>query len=771
MYDILKEMWKNPGAQYSPLPFWFWNDELDAEKLVWQLNEFHKKGVDGVVIHPRMGMSGAEYMSDEYLAIVKAVVEAAEKRHMQIVLYDEAMYPSGSAHGGVVATDKRLAARRLYALPSDEPVPEGDEVQFRIAVKLDDGRLDSVKLTPDGDHTEYNLILGDTDGTIRGIHPGEDDGQQSAPKAADLLNPYATETFINLTHEKYYAALSDHFGKTVTGIFTDEPSVTGRGAKMRGGVVWSYNLMEDWFTSGGDFTTLAALLFETKTPREKREAEHLHTTVVRRRMCESYYGVLSKWCREHKIALMGHPADSGDVTYQKYFDVPGQDLVYRMVEPGTELTSRDSVMVKTAADCARHRGLSRSSNEILGVCGKSDNPWNLPPDEMMWYLNFAFARGCSMIIPHAFYYSLRTPLQSNERPPDVGMSSPWWPDQKRLSGYIKRMSWLNTAGTNNPCAAVLCSSDYVPVTPVKELYERGYTFNYLSVDDLMEKAEIHHGELHIDRYEYKILLVDPRLRLDTDSVTKIGRFVTEGGEMYRGTDFYSYLEKHVKRTSYFTSSQPESKNIRFTHLTKSGSPFFLMINEGETDVSGKLVTDIGCAAELFDPFTGKTEPISAAMDEGGFSYDVTVPTHSAVVIGMNEEKLVSLKKEEEKSLKLWEIVSLKAEENRVKFTLPEGAARVILSADRVCEAADIFVNPKEPKEPESPESTATAASAKPKTPDVRFIFKPYRADVTSLTHPGENTLTLAITPSPANTYGKPVESGVFGLTLRIYREE
>ena len=34
MYDIVKEIWKNPGAQYSPYPVWQWNESDTAENLV-----------------------------------------------------------------------------------------------------------------------------------------------------------------------------------------------------------------------------------------------------------------------------------------------------------------------------------------------------------------------------------------------------------------------------------------------------------------------------------------------------------------------------------------------------------------------------------------------------------------------------------------------------------------------------------------------------------------------------------------------------------------
>ena len=54
-------------CEYSPIPFWFLNDELTKEKLEAQMKDFKEKGVDGVVLHPRIGVpKDLEYLSEEY---------------------------------------------------------------------------------------------------------------------------------------------------------------------------------------------------------------------------------------------------------------------------------------------------------------------------------------------------------------------------------------------------------------------------------------------------------------------------------------------------------------------------------------------------------------------------------------------------------------------------------------------------------------------------------------------------------------------------------
>ncbi len=752
MFDIIRDIWRNPGPSYSPMPFWFWNDTLDKNELIHQLDSFHRKGIDGVVIHPRLGMSGVGYLSDEFLALVKTVCEEAKRRFMLVILYDEGMYPSGSAHGEVVREEPRFAARRLYALPAGEAIPDGEDPQFLLWLHFGkDGLLDDVKLdkprNAEGDWRAYTLVLGYTGGTIRGLSPDEDDGGPNAPKAADLLNPAATECFIRHTHEKYFSALEEFFGQTVVGFFTDEPSVTGRCARMDGGIPWSYDMIETFFEEGGEFLHLASLFFEPEDKKIRREAEYVLEMTIRRRLGEAFYAPLSAWCREHKIALMGHPAASGDCDTLKYFDIPGQDLVWRMIEPGTELTSPDSILAKSAADTARHMGISRSSVEAFGVCGERGNPWNFPPDEMMWYLNFLFARGTSWIIPHAFYYSLRTPLQSGERPPDVGPASVWWKDYRSVAGYIKRMSWLNATGSDNPEAAVLCSPEHTPVKPAADLYRAMRTFNYLSIEDFMERARIEDDDGHIviDRYHYDTLLIEGRLRLNAEIVTKLGEFEVHGGHLYRGSDFAGYLSRIKPHREHYFDGETHG-NLRFTHMTKSGCEFFSFINEGLEPIRGRFVTSLSQAAYRFDPFTGKIEPLAGQMTEGGFTYPAEIPGHASLVIGFDPDALPVLGEPEEE--RIVEIVSLA--EGRMTFDwMPACGRRAVLTFEGMHDAGDVSVNGK---------------------PAGRILFRPYALDITEFLTEGLNEVSVDVTPSPANTYGSPVPVGFDGCAVRVFEK-
>ena len=67
---------KNPIKEFSPIPFWFLNDRLDRTELKRQLEDFNEKGVNGVVLHPRIGLpEDFVYLSEEYFEIICFIVE------------------------------------------------------------------------------------------------------------------------------------------------------------------------------------------------------------------------------------------------------------------------------------------------------------------------------------------------------------------------------------------------------------------------------------------------------------------------------------------------------------------------------------------------------------------------------------------------------------------------------------------------------------------------------------------------------------------------
>ena len=51
--ENLRNAFLNPAAEFGPIPFWFWNDDLEHQEIQRQIHAFLEKGIPGFVIHPR----------------------------------------------------------------------------------------------------------------------------------------------------------------------------------------------------------------------------------------------------------------------------------------------------------------------------------------------------------------------------------------------------------------------------------------------------------------------------------------------------------------------------------------------------------------------------------------------------------------------------------------------------------------------------------------------------------------------------------------------
>lgn len=549
-----------PPDEFSPIPFWFFNDAPDEDKVKEQLRDYVEKGVNGIVLHPRIGLPRElAYLSEKYFEFVRFIVKTAASLDMKIVLYDEGMYPSGSAHGMVVQNNPDFAAKGIVLR---EQADRGE-----VLAKLPDGRY---------------LIKDFTQGTIRGIHFGEDDGEAGAPAAADILNPRAVELFIRLTHDRYYENLKEYFGNTIIAFFTDEPCALGRNA---GGFrEWAEGMEIEIEAQGGHLEELAAL-FEGK----ENTTTKIYHKLVKKHLRESFYVPISQWCESHGIALMGHPAESDDVEEAMYFQIPGQDLILRRVEPKTGgIRESDSVHAKLSADIARHLGRRRNMNECFGVCSRNNIPWYFTGGDMKWYIDWLGIRGVNLFVPHAFYYSVDG-KRSGERPPDVGPHNIWWKHYRFFSDYMKRLSFLMTDSINCARVAVLCDNNCVPYLEVAPLYEHQVEFNYLPVQ-LLDQCRAEDGALFIREYRYDVILDVIGMIKEKD----VRAQKWQGVEIHRSVEDILVLAdkqdagdgKSLRPVLCIGSDKkPELQpSLRVTRFNKDGTDCWLLSNEGRTPI-------------------------------------------------------------------------------------------------------------------------------------------------------------------------------------------
>lgn len=606
----------NPPKEYSVMPFWFWNDTLKDDEIVRQIADMEAHGVYGFVIHPRIGLpENVKWLGPEMIHAMEVAISEAARRKMYVVLYDEGMYPSGSSSGQVVARNPEHAARGLAKID----LREGEEPQ-----PVKGQKLVAVLNRPDG--SRVAVVDQFSGGNIRGLHYIGEGGtgrlREESPPAGDILNPEAVTSFIELVYDRYAKEFGKYFGNTIIGIFTDEPSPLGR-SSARGVVPGNAGIIPQVNKIlGYDITPHLADLWYNDTPDSRRHKMD-YSRAVNICLEENYYKRLGDWCRDHGIALMGHPAGSMDIGAERYFQMPGQDLVWRYVEPGAKaLRGEHSTMAKCASSAMVHLGMTRNTNELYGAYGHE-----LTFDETKWLANWCFVRGQNFLIPHAFYYSIRGP-RYDERPPDVGPNAAWWDDYKPFADACRRLSWLNTGSKQYCEIAVLGEATWLPWRTPEMLYRNQLEFNYLEIRHLWEDATTSPAGVQIAGMKYGLVMIDSLSAVPAEAVPALrtlaanGRLIIWHNEemmkMFPGAiDVKSEAElisTSRRKTDPDLILSNAAPGIRYRHVEKEGIHYYILFNEDAGKVTIQLKTPLRGKYAWLDPNSASTKKYKPAED-------------------------------------------------------------------------------------------------------------------------------------------------------------
>lgn len=648
----------DPPREYGMMPFWFLNDDLSEEELLRQIREFHAKGFGGFIPHARVGLSPrVGYLTDEFFRLVRLCVEEAARLGMKVILYDEGSYPSGSAQGRVVAENPEYAARCLVGVektitgPAEglwRPTTGRDLQDALVSVILaregDDGTVDPATATllepdalglvaydvPEGRWRLFSVWSGFSGGTIRGVFPWEEDGHATAPAAGDLMSPEAVGAFLRLTHDAYYREMGDHFGSTIVGMFTDEPSPLGRGPRRRP-QPWPYTpgfleyVQPRW---EGDIRLWLPFLWLDGGPRGE-EFRAVYRRAVYDRLGDVFYQGQRDWCAAHGIALTGHPGESNEMGALRYFHWPGQDMVWRYVEPGqpTALEGAHSVAAKAAGSAAAIAGRPRNATEVLGAYG-----WRLTLDETKWLCDWHLVRGNNLFFPHACFYSIRG-RRAWESEPDIGLHNAWWPYFGAIGDYVRRLCWVLSEGVEISRVAILTDSNEMAWQAAKALYQGQVCFAYID-DVALGEARVADGALAIGPQRFSAVVVDPPVALGPSLRATLDAFRAAGG-MVLDRWQPDTVAAEVAAASGGEVAWSGGPDLRVLRYRKGAIELYLLVNEGEEAIAGDLSVEGVGALELWDPLDGSALPWPARAALGRTETHVRLERRQALVLAVD----------------------------------------------------------------------------------------------------------------------------------------
>lgn len=483
----MKQDWwgqfQNPDSFHRSFPFWGWNGKLDKEELIAQVRSMHEVGIGGFFIHSRDGLE-TEYMGEEWMACVKVVVAEAKRLDMCVWLYDEDRFPAGTAGGCVPAggdayrckgmTLEVLEPEAYTELYKNEVLPRAMERNFvrnssvkakRVAEDVGQNGVYSFADNKIGFIAAYAAkVDGDTIHSARRLPLQEQQSmeadevllavrlQVSAPcewfnfeTPPDNLNPDCTRRFIALTHEKYKEAVGEEFGKTIKGIFTDEPSLHDRHCyfgEKQSWIPWTYGY-GDYFKSltGYDFLDVLPWFYFNGEKSQQVRQDYWHS--ISKRFGESYFKVIGEWCEENHLFFTGHflqedkmglatRVNGAVMPNYQYQHVPGIDMLGEQ--------TREYLTVKQCTSVARQLGKKYVLSETYGCTG-----WDFTFEGQKWMGDWQYVLGVNRRCQHMALYSLRG-CRKRDYPPSFNYNTNWWESNRHVEDYFARLGVVAEQG-------------------------------------------------------------------------------------------------------------------------------------------------------------------------------------------------------------------------------------------------------------------------------------------------------------------------------------
>src|SRR5215831_150476 len=453
----------NPGREYSPMPFWFWNGELDDKQIQEQIRRMVDQHVYGAFLHARDGLQ-TPYLSEQWWKAIEAGLQEAKRSGFLFNFVDDYDWPSGEVRNVWMMGNhqsevlKRDPNFRMKSLAYKEQIVHGPrsvtlaevpELQAVLVARwMGGGRLERETLrridlpsapaqwdAPEGDWLIMQFYLEPSIGFDGGV--------------VDLMNPDAMKVYFDLSYGEYYRRFGSYFGNTIRYSFSDHEGVFGYR------IAWTPALYDTFQQrTGYDLrSVLPLLVYDGGNASRKTRQDYLAT--VTQLYQDSYWTGITQRAKALGIGRSGHAweealqsaaAFEGSLfALERGLDPVGVDSLYDF--------GRQPLNFKVAQSVADFEG-RRFACENQGVQGTDSY---LDMQGLRKGTNAIGAWGVNLFIPHAFDYDV---TRANY-PPDW-LHQPYWPYFSQYADYTRRISFMNSEKSDHAVNVLL----YYPISSV-----------------------------------------------------------------------------------------------------------------------------------------------------------------------------------------------------------------------------------------------------------------------------------------------------------------
>jgi hypothetical protein len=349
----------------------------------------------------------------------------------------------------------------------------------------------------------------------------------------DYMNPAATRQFLAFTHEQYKKYLGDEFGKTVLGFRGDEPDYSVSG------LPWTQSFFDRFRQiKGYDITPYVATFLlprGTRITEAQERARADYWDVFSIMFAESFFKVQADWCAANHLEYqvhLNHEEAELDLTHSEgdFF----RDM--RSVQvPGID-TTRHQIWMDTISDFPR---LASSVSHVYGkprAFTESFASYKPPADATTarYVLNEQFVRGVNLA--ELMYFPSSNP---GGRPTTTLMVDPGLP---ALMRYVRRLSYLMSMGGPTASVALYLPSsslwlndraaDTQFVSTERLLSEHQIDFDIVSEDALAKDLALGKGTFEtMSGNRYRTVILPSVSLLSQAALERLRGFADGGGRV------------------------------------------------------------------------------------------------------------------------------------------------------------------------------------------------------------------------------------------------
>lgn len=532
---------RNPPAGYGEVPFWWWTgDSLDKDRLRWQIEELHEKGIPGMQVNyahedtPGWPTYAAEpeIFTEAWWDIWRFVAEECSKRGMGIGLSGYTIdWPNGQS----------LVSRLIYS----DPEIQGREIKVAHKTRVRAGDSLSLEIPPDLIGVRAYRLQGETiqaggvdltSSTIDGHFDWTAAGGDwevwvfIAPRKPGTLNPMHPQAGRRVI-EEFFQPFEDHApGQAAEGLnyfFHDELQFGV------GDTIWTDGFSEVFRRRKGYdvFEVLPALFTDIGSITTKARLDFMDVKVQLTE--ERYFEPIFDWHysrgKIYGCDNMGRgkePQAYGDYFRAvRWYTAPGHDT------PGGRA---DLIKGKVSSSIAHLYKRPR-----VWLEGYHSFGWGATPEQLMFATRENYLYGCTLLNLHGLYYTTHGGFWE-WAPPCYHFRMPYWDHMDAFLTYFERLSYLFSQGIHQSDIAVL-----YPVSPHQarlggdratstafaageKLFNNGYDFVFIDHQSLA-RAEIRHGRLHVSDADYRVLILPAMHAVRWSTLQKAQEFFRAGG--------------------------------------------------------------------------------------------------------------------------------------------------------------------------------------------------------------------------------------------------